>query len=454
MEPAALIVDDEENIRGALRLLLTEHGFAVRAVGSGEEGLEAVRQSAPDVVILDLNLPGIDGIETLGQIRLEQPHLPVVIITAFGSIPSAVEAMRQGAVDYVAKPFRNDDLLLRVERALEAVRLRREVAQLRDRLSQQDPFARLVGDSAALADVVERGRRVAERNVTVLVTGESGTGKEVVARALHQASGRREAPFVAVNCGAIPEELVENELFGHEKGAYTGAGGRQSGYFEQAHGGTLFLDEIGELPLLAQPKLLRALEERTISRLGGQGELEVDVRLVAATSRDLGAEVAAGRFRGDLFYRLNVFAIGLPPLRERPTDVPLLVEHLAQKHAPLIDAVWGGVTPAALQCLQTYEWPGNVRELENALQSALLLADGGVVDMADLPPSVRGVVPGAGLEVGPPTLADMVAQLERRVLRQALQIEDHNHTHAARRLGISRQTLLNKIQLYALEPPR
>jgi len=451
-DPAVLIVDDEENIRGALRLLLTERGYQVRAVGSGEEGVDQVRQQAPDVVVLDLNLPGIDGIEALHQIRQAEPHLPVIIITAFGSIPSAVDAMRQGAVDYVAKPFRNDDLLLRLERALEAVRLRREVVRLRDRLHEEDPFARLVGTSAAMAEAVERARRVAVRPVTVLVTGESGTGKELMARALHQASGRREAPFVPVNCGAIPAELVENELFGHEKGAYTGAGGRQCGYFEQADGGTLFLDEVGELPLAAQPKLLRVLEERTISRLGGQGEVPVDVRLVAATNRDLEADVAAGRFRDDLFYRLNVFAVTIPPLRERVDDVPLLVEHLAQKHAPLIDVPWAGMSPPALQCLQTYAWPGNIRELENALLSALLLADGRPLDLTDLPASIRGVEATPGAEVDPPTLADMVSQLERRVLRQALQAEAHNHTHTARRLGISRQTLLNKIQLYELEP--
>ncbi|MFH1568860.1 MAG: sigma-54 dependent transcriptional regulator [Gemmatimonadota bacterium] len=455
MGPSVLVVDDEESIRAALQLLLSERGFAVHTAASGEEGLERARQAVPDAAVLDLNLPGMDGIETLDRLRQLEPHLPVIIITAFASIPSAVEAMRRGAVDYVAKPFRNDDLLLRLERALEAVQLRREVARLRDQLGEADPFHRLVGRGAAMAAVVERAGRVAGRQVTVLVTGESGTGKEVLARALHQASPRRDRPFVAVNCGAIPAELVENELFGHERGAFTGAGARQTGYFEQADGGTLFLDEIGELPLAAQPKLLRALEEGRIARLGGQGETILDVRLVAATNRQLEEEVAAGRFRDDLYYRLNVFAVCLPPLRERVEDVPLLVEHLAQKHAPLMEVAWAGATPAAMQCLQTYGWPGNVRELENAVQSALLLADGRPVDLGDLPPRVRGgeVAPADGSPVVPPSLAEMVAQLERRAIRQALQAEDHNHTRTARRLGISRQGLLNKIQAYGLESP-
>ena len=448
MDPSVLIVDDEENIRTTLRLLLSERGFGVETAMSGEEGLERVRESPPDLAILDLNLPGMDGIETMDAMRKLCPQVPIIIITAFGSIPSAVEAMRRGAVDYVGKPFRNDDLLMRVERSLEAVRLRQEVARLRHQLGEEDPFARLVGESAAMTEVVRLARRVADRKVTVLITGDSGTGKEVLARAIHTAGSRRDGPFVPVNCSAIPAELVENELFGHEKGSYTGAQGRQVGYFEQADAGTLFLDEIGELPLSAQPKLLRALEEGAITRLGGQGETPVDVRLMAATNRDLEEDVRAGRFRDDLFYRLNVFAIHLPLLRERVDDIPLLVEHLAQKHAPLIEVGWDGVSPAALEALETYSWPGNIRELENAIQSALLMADGQPLSLQDLPPSVRGA---QAPPAEPPALSQMIAQLERRVIRQALQAEAHNHTRTARRLSISRQTLLNKIQAYGLE---
>jgi len=420
----------------------------VHTAVSGEEALDRVRESPPDLVTLDLNLPGMDGIQTMDAMRVHCPQIPVIIITAFGSIPSAVEAMRRGAVDYVGKPFRNDDLLMRVERSLEAVRLRQEVARLRHQLGEEDPFARLVGESAAMTEVVELARRVAGRKVTVLIGGDSGTGKEVLARAVHLASSRRAGPFVPVNCSAIPAELVENELFGHEKGSFTGAGGRQVGYFEQADAGTLFLDEIGELPMAAQPKLLRALEDGAITRLGGQGQTPVDVRLLAATNRSLEEEVQAGHFRGDLFYRLNVFAIHMPLLRERGDDIPLLVEHLAQKHASLIEVGWGGVSPAALDALQSYAWPGNIREMENAIQSALLMADGQPLSLQDLPASVRGA---QASPAEPPALSQMIAQLERRVIRQALQAEGHNHTRTARRLSISRQTLLNKIQTYGLE---
>ena len=451
MEPTILIVDDEVNIRTTLKLLLSERGFGVEAVGSGEEAVEQVQERKVDAVLLDLNLPGMDGIETMGQLRRLRPQLPIIIITAFGSIPSAVEAMRQGSQDYVAKPFRNDDLLMRLERALENARLRREVERLRSQLGEATPFARVIGGSTAMRGAVERAQRVADRNVTVLLLGESGTGKEVLARAIHGASRRREGRFVAVNCGGIPDELVEDELFGHEKGAYTDARDSRAGRFEQADGGTLFLDEIGEMPLTAQPKLLRVLEGGEIARLGSTGSVAVDVRLIAATNKDLEEEVREGRFREDLFYRLNVFAVRIPPLRERVEDIPLLVEHLAQKHAPLLEVEWAGMAPLALQLLQGYAWPGNVRELENAMQAALLMANGCQVEIADLPPSVRGE---GTQEVEPPGLAEMVAQLERRVVRQVLQAEGFNHTRAAKRLRITRQTLLNKIQAYGLEADR
>jgi len=450
MEPTILIVDDEENIRTTLSLFLRERGFAVEAADSGEAGVALLQGREVDAVVLDLNLPGMDGIETMSQMRRLRPQVPILIITAFGSIPSAVEAMRQGSYDYVAKPFRNDDLLMRLERALENSRLRREVERLRTQLGEEEPFGRVIGSSPAMRGALDLAQRVADRNVTVLLLGESGTGKEVLARAIHQASRRREGGFVAVNCGAMPSALVENELFGHEKGAYTDAHASRSGRFEQADQGTLFLDEIGEMPLAAQPKLLRALEEGEISRLGGQETISVDVRLIVATNKDLEEEVRAGRFREDLYYRLNVFTVRIPPLRERVDDVPLLIEHFAQKYAPLLEVEWAGISAAALELLQSYSWPGNVRELENVLQAALLMANGCEIDLEDLPPSVRG----EGVqEVAPPGLADMVAQLERRVIRQVLQAENHNHTRAAKRLKITRQTLLNKIQAHGLEGP-
>jgi DNA-binding NtrC family response regulator len=446
--PRILIVDDEENIRKTLGLFLRERGFAVEAVETGERAVETVRQVQIDAVVLDLNLPVMDGMETLGALRQLRPQMPIVMITAFASIPSAVEAMRQGTHDYLAKPFRNDDLLLRLERALEGVWLRQEVEELRRRLGEEDPFARLVGKSVAMDQALEMARRVADRQVIVLLRGESGTGKEVLARALHQASRRQRGPFVAVNSGAIPAGLVENELFGHEPGAYTDARARQAGCFEQASGGTLFLDEVGELPIEAQPKLLRALEEGQITRLGGQEPVHVDARLVAATNRDLEEAVRQGRFREDLYYRLNVFSIRLPSLRERVEDIPLLVEHLAQKHAPRLEVRWAGVAPETMQVLQAYEWPGNVRELENAVQAALLVADGRPIAIGDLPPSVRGM---GTARVEPPGLAEMVAQVEKRAIRQALNAEERNHTRTAKRLGITRQTLLNKMRQYGLE---
>lgn len=444
-----LIIDDERRIRLILSRLLRDEGYEVEVAASGEQGIEGARDFRPDVVLMDLSLPGMDGIEGMAAIREFVPEAETIMMTAYGTIESAVEAMRKGAYDYLTKPFDNDALVLKIKRLLERKHLSEEVETLKDQLNRRYAFENIVAVSGAMQAVFEMVGRASKTDVTVLVEGESGTGKELIVRALHHHSRRKDQPFVAVNCAALPTHLIENELFGHEKGAFTDATERYIGKFEQASGGTLFLDEIVELPPEAQAKLLRAVQEREITRIGGTKTIPVDVRLVAATNRDMEALMEEGRFRRDLYYRLNVVSIKIPPLRERREDIPLLVDHFIGRFAGAVERPVSGVSDEVMRLLNAYNWPGNVRELENVIQGAMVMAKDDFLRAGDLPLRIRTAEADRGAFRG--TLAEVVAQVERRVIGEALRMEGSNRTRTAERLGITRKTLLSKIKAYGLE---
>ncbi len=455
-----LVVDDESSIRGILARMLKDRQYQVREAASGEEALRLVSECLPDLMLLDLNMPsGIDGLTTLRRLAEKQPSIDVIIMTAFGTIRSAVEAMQAGAFDYITKPFDNDELMILVERALQMRRLNEEVAALRDELESRYGFTEIIGMCPEMQLVFRTMAKVARVDASVLITGESGTGKELVARAIHRKSPRAEGPFVPVNCGGIPDTLAEAEFFGHEKGAFTGAHSQRIGKFEQADRGTLFLDEVGELSPDSQATLLRALQEKQITRIGARQQRRVDVRVIAATNKDLEKEVAAGNFREDLFYRLEVVPLKLPPLRCRTQDLPLLFDHFLDRTNRKFDLSVGSISPEARQLLLDYAWPGNVRELENTFQQAMILCEGGTLTAVDLPPRVRGEPgdddPSALLDIYEMTLADAVAEVVKRVEKRMIvaRLTEHggNRTETAKRLGISRKTLFNKIRQYDLK---
>jgi two-component system, NtrC family, response regulator AtoC len=444
-----LIVDDEPSIRKVLAAHLKKFGYEVDQAEDGAAAIARLQSEVWHLVITDLRMPGIDGLALLQWAKENLPGLPVILVTAHGTVDTAVEALKRGAFDYVTKPFDRDELHGVILKALAT-----EARTVHHLQPEADRRWDLVGSTPQMREVYRLVEKVASSPTTALITGESGTGKELVARALHEHSDRRNEPFVQINCGAIPENLFEAELFGYERGAFTGATGTKPGRFELAHGGTLFLDEVGELPLSMQVKLLRVLQERTVDRVGGTRPIQVDVRLVAATNADLAAEVAAGRFRSDLYYRLDVIPIHLPPLRERKEDLPLLVEHFLQKFNHRLGKRIARVDPEALAALLEHPWPGNVRELENLMERSVLLAEGETLGLADLPGLRRGA-PGADQE----PLADLglkeyvrvhTARLERARIQAVLDAEDHNVTRAARRLGISRKSLQTKMKEYSL----
>ena len=457
--PKILITDDEQQIRRILSVMLTEHGFEVAEAESGARAVEVNPEFRPDVALLDINMPGMDGVATLKALLEQNPKLDCIMMTAYGTIRSAVEAMRTGAFDYLTKPFDNDELLLIINRALELRRLSSEVEELRAELSTRYGFNEIVGISPKLQAVFRQMAKVAPIDATVLIEGESGTGKEMVARAIHRASPRSAKPFVAVNCGAIPQTLFETEFFGHERGAFTDAREARAGRFEQAQGGTLFLDEVGELPLETQVKLLRALQEREITRVGGRASIKLDVRVVAATNVDLHRAVSAGRFREDLYWRLNVVKLTLPPLRERREDIPLIMDHLVERFNRELGLNVHALSADARHLLEMFDWPGNVRELENAICSAMIMSEGGTVTAHDLPPRIRGEIETAdsaatSRDITKGTLADAVREatekLERMMLISRLAEFNGNRTATADSLGISRKTLFNKMRQYGL----
>jgi len=455
-----LIVDDQEQIQRILTVLLRDQGHRVESRSSAEEALELQPDFVPELVLLDLKLPGMQGTEALEHFLAATPKPDVVIMTAHASIRSAVEAMRAGAFDYITKPFDNDELLMLVDRVLEMRRLHEEVDELRTEMETRYGFQEIIGISRPMQEVFRIMAKVAKVDATLLIYGESGTGKELVAKAVHRRSRRSEGPFVAVNCGAIPETLIESEFFGHERGAFTDARETRPGSFERASGGTLFLDEIAELALDAQAKLLRAIQESQVTRLGGRNPIEVDVRILAATHRDLEQMVQNGQFREDLFWRINVVSLTLPPLRERKEDLPLLIDHILERASSQLGVEVSGIREPARQLLMEYEWPGNVRELENVLTRALVLCEGDNLTVADLPARLRGELAGDGggemEDLDALTLAHAVSRatekVEKAMIRTHLSKHDGNRTATAESLGISRKTLFNKMRQYELEP--
>ncbi len=450
-----LVVDDERSLREFLEIFFRREGFAVTTAASVDEAMVAVTADEFDVVISDVQMAGASGLELLRSVKEAAPETVVIMITAFATTENAIEAMKQGAYDYVTKPFKVDELRLVVEKALEKKLLAEENQRLRTALRSRTRS--LVGSSAVMRRVHDLIAQVATTKTNVLVSGESGTGKELVARGIHDLSERREKPFIAVNCGAIPENLLESELFGHVRGAFTGAVSNKPGLVETADGGTLFLDEIGELPQSLQVKLLRLIQEKTLRRVGGNQDQRVDVRIVAATHRDLLAEAQAGRFREDLYYRLNVIQIGLPALRERMEDVPLLVQHFLEKYRQEFGKEVKGLSPAALEKILAYPFPGNVRELENLMERAVALARGPVLDVDGLPSSVlersanaRTLAP---LSAEGANLDEVLASYERGLLSDALQRSGGVKKRAARLLGISFRSFRYRLEKLGLDEP-
>jgi DNA-binding NtrC family response regulator len=436
-------------------MLLSDQGHETAEAQTGETAIELASRAPFDLALVDLSLPGVDGLTTFKSMRDSDPKLAAIVMTAFGTIRSAVEAMRAGAFDYLTKPFDNDELLIAVKRALEVRALSEEVETLRAELNRTYGFDEIIGISRPMQEIFRLMAKMAGSDATVLILGESGTGKELVARAIHQRSARTRGPFVAVNCSAIPATLVESEFFGHERGAFTDAKEARPGKFELAHGGTLFLDEVGDLPIEAQAKLLRVLEQREVMRLGGRKAIAVDVRVVAATNKNLDTAVSRAEFREDLFWRLNVLSVRLPPLRERGEDLPLLIDHLFERLKQEMDVRVTTMAPDARRLLLAHDWPGNVRELQNTMRRALILADGETLQARDLPLRIRGSAVNAASGSGDAlTLADAVGRATQRIERQLIQAtlleHDGNQSTAAEVLGINRRTLYTKMRLYGL----
>jgi nitrogen regulation protein NR(I) len=466
-----LIIDDDDQLRKSFEKLMTEEGYRVRTAASGEAGLEEVRAAVPDLVILDMRLPGMGGLETFREIHALEPKLPVIIMTAYGTTETAIEATKCGAFDYVLKPFDIPDMLALIAKALEAGRFMRSPVDL-DAMSTEVSREAIVGRSPAMQAVYKAIGRVAATNATVLIRGESGTGKELVARAIYQHGDRADKPFLVINCVAIPESLLESELFGYEKGAFTGAVHRRIGKLEQANGGTVFLDEIGDMPFGLQAKILRLLQERSLERLGGRQTIPVDVRIIAATNRNLETAMAEGRFREDLYYRLKVVTIWLPPLAQRRDDIPALADYFLARHAAEAGIENPGLGPEAVALLQGAPWPGNVRELSNTLQKALIFSRGAPLGIEDIAQAAEDAVISAEtprqqvrqqvsclrqwavrmLTTGKDEdrferCMDAVASI---LVREALDLCGGNRSKAARLLGLSRPTLHAKIDKYGL----
>ena len=451
MKPRILIIDDEKSIRDIFTLLLEEKGYAVEAAETGKAGIARARTFRPDAVLLDMNLPDISGMEAIPRIKEAGPGAEIVIITAFGTIRNAVEATKLGAYAYLEKPVDNEELLLTLGRLVEVKALAREVETLKSELKERYAFSNIIGSGARMNSVFQTMARIARVDGTVLITGESGTGKEVVAKAIHYEGPRKNNPFVVVNCGAVPRELIESEFFGHAKGAFTDAKEEKTGKFEMAHKGTIFLDEVGELSAEAQVKLLRALGEREIVKVGGTKTIPVDVRVIAATNKDLEKAVREGTFREDLYWRLAVLSLHLPPLRERREDIPLLCDHFIRKYRDELGKEIRGFTPAALELMTVYPWPGNIRELESVIYEAMVLSDAAEIEAEVLPSRLRrGQQEAAGGMPAGKTLGEVVADVsgraERRMIEKALEATGGNRTRAASLLGVSRKTLFNKMR--------
>lgn len=447
MTPRILVIDDEERMCWALERALSHEGYQVVTATRGLEGIDLALETEPSMVILDLKMPDIDGIEVLKEIKKINSSIPVIMITAHGTIDTAIEAMKIGATDYITKPFKLEELKIQVKQALHLLNLENQVNFLRQELGKK--YGKIVGQSDAMKEVALLIRQVAKTGATVLITGESGTGKEVAAVEIHKASNRADKPFVAVNCAALPEQLLESELFGHEKGAFTGATSKKKGRFEIADKGTIFLDESGEMPISMQAKLLRVLQERCFERVGGTETIHVDVRVIATTNMDLSAAISKGTFREDLYYRLNVMHISMPPLRERKEDIPLLVNHFLEKFDPSRSKK---ISSESMKILTRYNWPGNIRELQNAIERALIVCQGSEIQPIHFPKDLLNsleetATPIINLTEGGFSLEEM----EKHLILKALEKNNYNQTKAAKYLGITRPTLLYRLQKYGIK---
>ena len=450
--PRVLVVDDEENLRLVLRTLLRKHGYEVEVAENAEQALAVLTSFDPHFVLADVRMPGMGGIELCGEIRARSSTASVIVMSAYGSVDLALSAIKAGAYDYIAKPFKQDEVLLALRKAEERDALLRENRLLRQAARSGHSFVGLLGKSAPITRVFQLIEKVAEHRTTVLIQGESGTGKELVARAIHKRSPRANKAFVAINCGAIPESLMESELFGHKRGAFTDAHADKRGIFQEADGGTLFLDEIGELPQNLQVKLLRALQEGVVRALGDTRDVTVDVRVLAATVRDLRKEVEQGRFREDLYYRLNVLQLNVPPLRDRADDIPLLMDHFLERNNAKMGTSIREVDSAARKVLLAYAWPGNVRELENLMERAMVLAEGDTITVQELPDRLREPRDPVALSLASGDLSIKKASrlIEETLIKRALDKTKGNRTAAAKLLEISHRALLYKIKDYGL----
>ncbi len=447
-----LVVDDEKNYLIVLEDLLAEEGYSVRTALSGVEALDIIRTTPVDTVLTDIRMPGMSGVELLEQILTVDPDIPVILMTAYAEVDQAVDAMKKGALDHIQKPFDNREIKKAVARGVEKRSLIQNIRHLQSELGSL--WGNIVGKSKAMDRVITLMKKVADTPTTVLISGESGTGKELIARGLHTASSRRGAPFVSLNCAAVPESLLESELFGYERGAFTGAAQMRQGKFEVSHGGSLFLDEVGEMSLGLQVKLLRVLQEKEFQRVGGNRDIKVNVRIIAATNKDLREEVEAGRFRDDLFFRLNVVRIEVPPLRNRREDIPHLVAHFMTRFQEKLGREVRDVDPEVMSALYRYSWPGNIRELENVIERALVLCKGQRITSEDLPPEIRespeieeGLDALISWEKG---LTETLDAIEERMIRQALKRVGNVQAQAAKVLGISRSNLQYKLKKYGL----
>jgi DNA-binding NtrC family response regulator len=453
MAERILVVDDEPNARSALAELLRDEGYAVETAADGFKALPKIEEFAPDLLLTDLKMPGLTGIELLRKARAVDPEMAAVVMTAHGEVETAVAAMREGAADYLSKPLVFDELKIVLERALERRRLRREAGFLRERLSKQYRLDAVIGSSPVMQKVFDTVLQIAPARATVLIEGESGTGKELIAAAIHEHSPRAPHPFVKLHCAALAETLLESELFGHEKGAFTGAAARRDGRFQQADGGTLFLDEIGDISPGVQVKLLRFLQEREFERVGGNQTIKVDVRIVAATNRDLRQRVKDGTFREDLYYRLNVVSIEMPPLRARTGDIPLLAMHFLRKYSDENGKTIAGFTDEALAGLVRYRWPGNVRELENAVERAVVVCRGDRIRGEDLIPTITSADPARAGDLFPAVPGASMADLERYAILKTLEHVGGSTSRAAELLGISARTIQYRLREYMGQPP-
>lgn len=457
-----LIIDDEVNLLKLLHLSLSDAKTQVTTADTAAKGLEAFKNDVFDMVLCDIGLPDRDGLEVLAELKSSSPDVPVVMITAHGSIQTALTAMKNGAYDYIQKPFEPEEIRIVAERAVRENKLRSDVIRLKKEVAGQFDFSNIIGNSAKMKEAFQRIKKAADTKSTILILGESGTGKELLAKAVHFNSDRRDKPFVVVDCGAIPPNLLESELFGHIKGAFTGADRAKKGLCEEAHEGTLFLDEIGEMPLDLQTKLLRLLQESTIRKVGDTKSVSIDIRIIAATNRNLEDEVKAQRFRQDLYYRLNVVPLHAPALRERRDDIPLLAHHFLKKYAKEYKREVTTIDPQVMGKLVQYEWPGNVRQLENLIEQMIVMSEGAILKIENLPPPLNDATSKASSEAAPPSMDpndwDMKKALERVqsyteecMIKRAMNFTKNNKTKAAELLGISRRALIYKVQEYKID---